>query len=135
EYTNEAKPCFLHENGGYHSNRKKLHTSLRDVGCLRMTFVPPCFDGTQEHIFSKMMGAGTSIALWLRPMDELPDIGTLEMMYGQLLPGCNISSLPKKIWKLREGGVLPLFNHMTLFWDDPNRLPAGAKDPLIAPKG
>lgn len=138
-YSQEIKQCLLQEEVYYRQN-EYLHISLQEVRCLRMTFVPPSFDDASQHIFKKMMGAGTSVALWPRSKEVCPDNGALERMYDTLLPGCDLSRLPERLWKLRRKSELSLANHITLFWDDPNRVPADSpykpdKELLIAPKG
>jgi hypothetical protein len=123
----------------YNEEQEDLHVSLRDVLCLRMTFVPSRFDNTPQHIFNKMMSAGTSVALWPRAKDESLDEEAVEQTYNDLLAGCNFSTLPKTLWESRRQALrektLHLAHQLTLFWDDPDRLPLDAPCyPFVAPR-
>ena len=118
----------------YLEEQEDLHESLQEVLCLRMTFVPPHFDDTPQHIFNKMMSAGTSVALWPRAKNESLDEKAVEQTYDALLSGCDFSALPQTLWKGRKEKTL-LAHHLTLFWDDPDRLPLDAPCyPYVAPQ-
>jgi vWA-MoxR associated protein C-terminal domain/Effector-associated domain 2 len=104
---------------------------LQEAACLTMMFVPPMFDKTQPHIFQKMLSAGTSVALWPRLYCKDLDEEVIEQVYRNLLEGFHFSTLPKLIWERRKEAARDeslLANYVTLFWDDPYRLPSDAPD-------
>ena len=124
--------------------KENLVAWLQGVACLTMVFVPPAFDAVQPHIFKTMMSAGSSVALWPRPHHKCLNEEAIEQAYHGLLVGCHFSKLPKMIWERRIEAAMDetlLANHLTLFWDNPYRLPSDAPDapirdkyPLVAPR-
>jgi len=114
-----AEPLFL--------NREYFEkaTSLDGKICLAFTVVPPPIKEIHKlptgHIFTQMMSEGTSIALWPRSESGLDEMQVREA-YKTILSECHFSELPSTIWKKRKEGDL-LVKHLTLFWDDPHRVP------------
>ena len=106
--------------------------SLKDDMCLAFTVIPPPIEVPRKlppgHIFSRMMGDGTSIALWPRPDSSLDgtDETQIREAYLTILSGYDFSELPEKIWEQRRrtSSQADLLVHcLTLFWDDPNCVP------------
>src|SRR3989442_97383 len=86
----------------------------------------PSFDAVQPDIFQNMLSGGTSVALWPRQYCKHLDEEVIEQEYPSLLDGCHFSTLPKMVWERRKEAARDqtlLANHLTLFWDDPYRLP------------
>ncbi len=116
-----AEPRFL--------NREHFEKeiSLEGVACLAFTAVPPPIRDIRQlpsgHIFTQMLIDGTSIALWPRSDINL-DEAQVQDAYKTILSGCHFSQLPETVWKKRkEEQEHLLVKHLTLFWDDPHRLP------------
>ena len=108
-----------------------LYTS--HVVCVALVFVPPSPDAT--HVFKKALSAGIPIALWPRQHTNHP--GTVSDLFKSLLlpddlSTClqNLSELPQLVWKERVQAVPKNEHHhghhLTLLWDDPQRLPPGS---------
>jgi hypothetical protein len=113
------------------SSKEHLVVWLQEAACLTMLFVPPAFDEILPHIFKKMLSAGTSVALWPRLYCNHLEEEVIEQGYRSLLEGNHFSTLPKMIWERRKEAAMDetsLANHLTLFWDDPFRLPPDAPD-------
>jgi hypothetical protein len=113
------------------SSREHIVAWLQEAACLTMMFTPPAFDELQPHIFQKMLSAGTSVALWPRLYCKCLNEEVVEQAYRSLLEGYHFSTLPKIIWERRKEAARDetlLANHLTLFWDDPYRLPSDAPD-------
>jgi vWA-MoxR associated protein C-terminal domain/vWA-MoxR associated protein middle region (VMAP-M) 1 len=111
---------------------KGLGGWLELATCVTVRFVPPTFN-EQQHIFLEMMSGGTSVALWPRPYGKCLQEDTLEEGYRTLLEGCHLSKLPKLLLEKRmlaEKNETLLANHVTLFWDDPDRLPPDAPEAM-----
>ncbi len=92
-----------------------------------MTFVPPPYDDKPQHIFSRMLGAGTSIALWPEFEDGSCDEEVIERIYHTFSPTCDFLRLPEIIWNERRKGKASQANRITLFWDNPDRVPEDSK--------
>jgi vWA-MoxR associated protein C-terminal domain len=115
------------------ARKANLTAWLQSVACLTLTFVPPTFDETQTHIFHKMLSAGISVAIWPRGYCKGLDEDIVEQTYHHLLEGSHFSTLPEMILERRREALMDetsLANYLTLFLDNPYRLPCDAPDTL-----
>lgn len=98
--------------------------------CLMWSFPPAGEDDTE--ILGAGIWAGTPVMLWPRGSH---DADVVEERFAQLLATGSLSRLPELTQKLREGAAGSddqLGRHLTLLWDDPERLPKPPA-PLSAP--
>lgn len=121
------EPTVLREKDyiQYADKEDFLIVQLEEAACVAITFVPPQY-GDKSHIFTKMMTAGTSIALWPRSHDETLNEEALEQVYRDILAGCPFTKLPEMLLKRRREvreSKSSIVNTLTLFWDKPDRLP------------
>lgn len=105
---------------------RALRLRLEEVICLTLTCPLPSGSEVQNRLFSMLLRSGTPIALW--PRQCKVSLDELQQMIETLLAGDTLERLPGVVWKCRkaawkEGGECLPGNHLTLLWDDPNRLP------------
>jgi hypothetical protein len=98
--------------------------------CVVWSFPPAGEEDTE--ILGAGIWAGTPVMLWPRSRH---DEGVVEAQFAQLLATGSLSRLPEMTWKLRAGAAGSddhFGRHLTLLWDDPERLPE-PHAPLSAP--
>jgi hypothetical protein len=99
-----------------------------DTTCLGLTFIP-IEPYSKEDIFCAMLQAGIPVALWSRSHADTahhtPDVRTkIAALVAHNAPG----DLPRVVHRERQqandhSDTAHLGNHLTLLWDDPNRVP------------
>lgn len=106
-------------------NQESLYARLRNhyVICLALTLIPPEIPLSKADILDTVLDAGIPIALWPRHC-----VNHLQASFDSLLSSCNLSELPKLVWKQRLEAASKRDEHhlghrLTLLWDDPDRLP------------
>jgi hypothetical protein len=107
---------------------RALRIRLEEIVCLALTYVLPPGSETQNTLLSLLLRSGTPIALWPRHCTGNPD--DIQREIEEMIAGDIFEHLPEvvrqcrqKAWvALDEGNDLP-GNHLTLLWDNPNRLP------------
>jgi len=106
-------------------NQESLYARLRNyyVICLALALIPPDLPLPRADILDTVLDAGIPIALWPRHC-----VDHLQASLDSLLSGCDLSELPKLVWKLRLEAASKrdeghLGHRLTLLWDDPDRLP------------
>lgn len=106
-------------------------TLLRDdsVVVLAMAFPPKDSSALISDELSASLYAGTPVMLWCRENDLRPQF---EQEVRELLAGHGLIELPKQVLQLRQkadetddeaGSVSAIGRHITLLWDDADRIP------------
>jgi hypothetical protein len=132
------KPVFCQKKD--YESRRNWQAFLEDTMCLALTFVPSTNDEqTKVSFLKEIIIAGNSVALWPRKQTGYLSEDEIQAMYHSLLARCNFSMLPEILWKkrkeaLRNDDEQHLVHHLTLLWDNPNRLPPDVDlDQFVAP--
>jgi hypothetical protein len=106
-----------------------LDLASPDVVCLALTMKSPALtEKTLRELIHHCLVSGMPMALWVRE----PECGDEEIqtLFDGLMK--DLSKLPGAVRDARREGFKSnktghLGNHLTLVWDDPNRLPADAR--------
>jgi hypothetical protein len=101
--------------------------------CLGMVFAPTEKPSEEDELFTALIESGIPTAFWLRPSPYASEPPTnIQTRLQQILGDCSLKTLPQALHRARQQGmddsVLDLSNHLTLLWDDPDRIPAQYKD-------
>lgn len=133
-----VKPVFC--NMKEYESRRNWQAFLEDTMCLVLTFVPPTNDEqTKVSLLKEIIIAGNAVALWPRKQTGSLSEDEIKTMYHSLLARCNFSRLPEILWQKRKEALKKddeqhLVHHLTLLWDNPNRLPPDVDSgQLVAP--
>lgn len=94
--------------------------------CLTLTFTPTN-EPDDGRLLYEILFAGIPIALWPRSVEDAPENSDkIRTEIERIILNKNLLELPKIIQEQRLqaiGNDVHLGNHLTLLWDDPNRLP------------
>ncbi|OLE40580.1 MAG: hypothetical protein AUI36_25100 [Cyanobacteria bacterium 13_1_40CM_2_61_4] len=113
----------------------KIYSKLRRddyVVCLCLMLAPSLIANRRE-MFRKMLKAGTPIALWPRNLpDEQERVQEFQKRFSRFILNQKPLDLPVSMLKQRLEAMekteeYHLGSYLTLFWDDPNRLPPDDK--------
>jgi hypothetical protein len=113
----------------YHKRQEDLSLTLEgsSVVCFAMTFVPSDTSSQIDTILSAVLDAKIPIILWPREQTNYPR--TLQELFTELVSQHSLSQLPALIKQQRYEALMSREtmnhqgHHLTLLWDDPNRLP------------
>ncbi len=104
---------------------ESLYRDLRardDAVCVGFVTVPTLPTHGEPNVLYAVLDAGFPIALWPRHSRHLDLRGALEPH----LNGVRVQDLPQSIRQLRRTSIsngCPPWDHLTLYWDDPERNP------------
>ncbi len=96
--------------------------------CLMMTFLPP----KPADFGFAILSAGIPVALWCREsVCEVESHQRKKDEIMQVVKDGMLKEIPERVHKVRQKASLEndLGNHLTLLWDDPNRVPDKFKEP------
>lgn len=116
--------------------QKVLRIHLERAAALALGCVLPPPGLGRDTLFQRLLAAGTPIALW--PRQALLPTADLSALIRELLTTDPLSAIPERIMRERQSAVdvkAPhLGHHLTLLWDDPDRLPHRLLPRLTAPR-
>ncbi|MBV9616490.1 MAG: hypothetical protein JO031_13635 [Ktedonobacteraceae bacterium] len=98
--------------------------------CLALAFAPlENVANSSSHVLKAMIGAGIPIALWPRKLTNSPK--TAHDLFTSFLSPETLFQIPTLVWEQRLAAGQSCDehhqgHHLTLLWDDPNRLPPTA---------
>jgi hypothetical protein len=120
EWVRSPQECDQETLYGRLANETKL--------CLALAVVPPAPDSTHGDVLAALLSAGTPIAIWARQGNGID----IERELRRLVSARLLPKLPRLVRNLRQAstsvaGAAQLGQHLTLFWDDADRLPPDAK--------
>ncbi len=98
--------------------------------CLIMTFLPQ----KPEVLGYSILRAGIPVALWYGKLAR--DVKCHQTKKNEIIKifkAGQLSELPDRVKVIRQDAENDLGNHLTLLWDDPNRVPPEYKIPLQMP--
>jgi hypothetical protein len=129
--SDKRNPIWICDEGQY-GTHESLYSTLRptSIVCLALTFAPlENLIGTGS-ILNAILGTGIPIALW--PREHIKEPQKISNLFASILSQETLSALPRLVWEQRlEAGRSKdkdhPGHHLTLLWDDPNRLPPTAK--------
>ena len=105
------------------------------TACLGLTF--PLNGQSREEIFWALLEAGTPVAIWPRASQAVPtEAAECRSRIASTLAASTLRELPKRLQAVRQDAghnVEHLGNHLTLLWDDFDRIPPKYLMPLMTP--
>ncbi|AKI98915.1 hypothetical protein ATI61_106298 [Archangium gephyra] len=124
-----SRPVWVRREADHQGARFFADLVLPEVVCLALTMTPPAISElTLRELIRHCLVNGMPMALWARK----PECGDEEIrtFFDGLLK--DMSQLPSAVRQARWQGFSSddaghLGKHLTLVWDDPNRLPADAR--------
>lgn len=101
--------------------------------CLGMAFSPPEKPKEDDDLFTALIESGIPTAFWLRPSSYSSQPPTqIQIQLQHLFGDHSLKKLPQALQQARrrsvENNALDISNHLTLLWDDPERIPEQYKD-------
>ena len=107
-----------------------------DKACLGLAFRPDY--QSIEDTFFVILGAGVPVAFWLRPSAETVASESAQSKIEAVLADKTLVHLPQLILHYRKDALrnkdeAHIANHLTLFWDDPYRIPEKYNVALVTP--
>ncbi|HYO71168.1 MAG TPA: effector-associated domain EAD1-containing protein [Archangium sp.] len=124
-----ARPVWVHRPADHQGNRFFADLVLPEVVCLALTMTPPAIsEMTLRELLRHCLVNGMPMALWARKPEGSGE--EIQTFFDGLLK--ELSQLPGAVRQARWQGFSSddaghLGKHLTLVWDDPNRLPADAR--------
>lgn len=131
---NEHKDMAMIYRAEHYNGSESLSATLlgASVACLALAFVPSDSSSQTNDILSAILQAGVPIALWPREQTNYPK--ELHELFLELVSHYPLSQLPALVKQQRQEAITSGKQqhqgyHLTLLWDDPNRLPPSAMTP------
>ncbi|WNG53410.1 hypothetical protein F0U59_00395 [Archangium gephyra] len=125
-----SKPVWVRQTADHqNSNSFLLELSSPEVVCLALTMKSPALtEKTLRELIHHCLVNGMPMALWVREPECSDE--EIQTLFDALMK--NLSRLPSAVREARREGFNSnkaghLGNHLTLVWDDPNRLPKDAR--------
>jgi len=118
--------------------RHRLLGGLKQYKLPVFGLVPRLSDARNSHLLSTIIDLGTPVAFWLSLQPENFNRQDFQEICQALLSNCDISRLPKMVWDKRieimvSGSSRHPIYHLTLFWDNPFRVPRDLVDRFVLP--
>ncbi|WNG37669.1 hypothetical protein F0U61_31265 [Archangium violaceum] len=124
-----SRPVWVRQDADHQSDGFLADLAEPEVVCLALTMTPPALsETTLRDLIRHCLVNGMPLALWVRKSECAH--GEVQTLFDGLLT--NLTQLPSAVREarlegFRSGQTGHLGRHLTLVWDDPNRLPTDAR--------